>query len=61
MRMDALTPSEPVYLIGHDYGAQIYYPAMAPRLERFAAAALLAGAHPGLVQWNARPSFRSCG
>ena len=56
--IDTLSPGEPVFLVGHDYGAQISYPAMARRPDRFAAAALFAGAHPALVQRNARRSLR---
>lgn len=56
--VDALSPDSPVALIGHDYGAQLAYPAMARAPHRFTAAALLAGAHPAVVQRNARRSLR---
>lgn len=56
--IDELSPNDPVFLVGHDYGAQISYPAMAHRPDRFAAASLFSGAHPALVQRNARRSLR---
>ncbi len=56
--VDALAPGAPVRLVGHDYGAQLAYPAMARAPQRFAAAVLLAGAHPGVVARNARRSPR---
>jgi pimeloyl-ACP methyl ester carboxylesterase len=52
--VDALSPAEPVALIGHDYGAQLAYPALATAPHRFSSAVLLAGAHPALLQRNAR-------
>ncbi len=52
---DALSPDEPVHLVGHDYGAQLAYPAMTRAPHRFASAVLFAGAHPAFVQRNARP------
>lgn len=55
---DRIAPHEPVHLIGHDYGAQLCYPAMARAPHRFASAVLLAGAHPAFVQRNARRSPR---
>ena len=56
--VDAVSPDAPVALIGHDYGAQLAYPAMARAPHRFTAAVLLAGAHPAVVQRNARRSLR---
>lgn len=56
--VDALSPDGPVFLIGHDYGAQLSYPALARRPHRFRRAVLLAGAHPALVQRRARRSLR---
>lgn len=56
--VDALSPGTPVALVGHDYGAQIAYPALACAPRRFSAAVLLAGAHPAVVQRNARRSPR---
>ena len=56
--VDALSPEAPVLFVGHDYGAQLAYPALARAPQRFAAAVLLAGAHPGFVQRNARRSPR---
>ena len=56
--VDALSPGAPVALVGHDYGAQIAYPALARAPQRFSAAVLLAGAHPAVVQRNARRSPR---
>ena len=56
--IDALSPNAPVSLVGHDYGAQMAYPAMARSPHRFRRAVLLAGAHPGFVQANARRSLR---
>ncbi|WNV76793.1 alpha/beta fold hydrolase [Geodermatophilus sp. DSM 44513] len=55
---DTLSPGAPVHLVGHDYGAQLAYPAMARRPGRFASAVLFAGAHPAYVQRNARRSPR---
>lgn len=52
--VDALSPDEPVALVGHDYGAQLAYPALARAPHRFSAAVLLAGAHPAVLQRNAR-------
>lgn len=56
--VDALSPHAPVALIGHDYGAQLAYPALARAGHRFSAAVLLAGAHPAVLQRNARRSPR---
>lgn len=56
--VDELSPEAPVALVGHDYGAQLAYPAMARASHRFTAAVLLAGAHPAVVQRNARRSLR---
>lgn len=55
---EELSPGRPVGFVGHDYGAQIAYPAMAQAPERFGAAVLLSGAHPALVTHNARRSLR---
>ena len=52
--VDALSPGQPVALLGHDYGAQLAYPALARAPGRFCAAVLLAGAHPAVLQRNAR-------
>lgn len=56
--IEQLSPHEPVHFIGHDYGAQLAYPAMARAPHRFASAVLFAGAHPAYVQRNARRSLR---
>ncbi len=56
--IDALSPDAPVSLIGHDYGAQLSYPAMARVPHRWRRAVLLAGAHPAFVQRNAKRSLR---
>jgi pimeloyl-ACP methyl ester carboxylesterase len=56
--VDELSPDAPVCLVGHDYGAQLAYPAMAQAPQRFRRAVLLAGAHPALVRRNARRSPR---
>lgn len=56
--IDALSPHAPVYLLGHDYSAQLAYPAMARAPHRFRRAVLLSGAHPAFVQRNARRSLR---
>lgn len=56
--IDELSPDAPVSLVGHDYGAQLAYPALARAPQRFSAAVLLAGAHPAIVQRNARRSLR---
>lgn len=56
--VDELSPHEPVALVGHDYGAQLAYPALARAPHRFSAAVLLAGAHPAFAQRNARRSPR---
>jgi pimeloyl-ACP methyl ester carboxylesterase len=50
--VDELSPDAPVSLIGHDYGAQLSYPAMARSPQRFRRAILLAGAHPAFVRRN---------
>ena len=52
--LDELTPARPGYLVGHDYGAQLGYALLARHGSRFAAAALLAGAHPAAVARNTR-------
>ncbi|MFI7215887.1 alpha/beta fold hydrolase [Micromonospora maritima] len=52
--LDALSPDGPVHFVGHDYGAQVAYPAMARAPHRFASATLFAGAHPAYVRRNAR-------
>ena len=52
--VDAVSPHAPVGFVGHDYGAQVAYPTMARAPHRFAAAILLAGAHPAFVARNAR-------
>lgn len=52
--VDALSPDNPVAFVGHDYGAQLAYAALAQAPHRFTAAVLMAGAHPALVQRNAR-------
>jgi pimeloyl-ACP methyl ester carboxylesterase len=56
--IDELSPDAPVGFVGHDFGAQLGYPAMASAPHRFAAAVLLAGAHPAFVTRNARRSLR---
>lgn len=56
--IDAVSPDRPVGFVGHDYGAQLAYPAMARAAQRFNAAILLAGAHPAAVTRNARRSLR---
>ena len=56
--IDHVSPTDPVAIVGHDFGAQLAYPAMTAHPLRFRAAILLAGAHPGLVTRNARRSPR---
>lgn len=56
--VEELSPDRPIAFVGHDYGAQIGYPAMAEAPDKFGAAVLLSGAHPGLVTRNARRSLR---
>ena len=56
--IDHVSPTDPVAIVGHDFGAQLAYPAMTAHPLRFRAAVLLAGAHPGLVIRNARFSPR---
>lgn len=56
--IDTLSPDAPVYLVGHDYGAQLAYPSMARAPHRFRRVVLLSGAHPVMVQRNARRSLR---
>lgn len=56
--VDAVSPREPVHLVGHDYGAQLAYPALARAGHRFASAVLLSGAHPAYVRRNARRAPR---
>jgi len=56
--IDELSPDAPVSLVGHDYGAQLGYSAMARFPQRFRRAVLLAGAHPAFVRRNARRSVR---
>lgn len=51
--IDAVSADAPVSFVGHDYGAQIGYAAVARDAARFRAAAFLAGAHPELVMKNA--------
>ena len=52
--VEAISPDEPVALIGHDYGAQLAYTALADRPDRFSAAVLFSGAHPAFVARGAR-------
>ncbi len=52
--LDALGWTDPVYLVGHDYGAQIGFAAMARHPHRFRAAVTLSGAHPASIAKNAR-------
>ncbi len=56
--VDELSPNAPVGFVGHDFGAQLGYPAMATAPHRFAAAVLLSGAHPAFTVRNARRSLR---
>lgn len=56
--IDQLSPDQPVAFVGHDYGAQLGYPLLATTPHRFRAAVLLAGAHPAVLQRNARRSLR---
>lgn len=49
---DALSPHAAIHFVGHDYGAQIGYVAMTRAPERFAAAVMLAGAHPASINRN---------
>ena len=56
--VDAVSPDAPVHLVGHDYGAQLSYSLLAQAPERFRTATLLAGAHPAVLQRNARRSLR---
>lgn len=53
-QVDALSPSRPIALVGHDYGSQIAYVAMTRAPDRFAAAVTLAGAHPAIINRNMR-------
>lgn len=45
---------EPVHFIGHDYGAQIGYAALAQHPSLFRSAVLLSGAHPAAISRNSR-------
>lgn len=56
--IEALSPSASVSLVAHDYGAQLAYRALALAPGRFQAAVLLSGAHPAVVQRNARRSAK---
>lgn len=56
--IEALSPDAPVHLVGHDYGAQLAYPAMSRHPRRFRRAVLMSGAHPAFVQRNARRALR---
>lgn len=56
--IDSLSPDRAIGFVGHDYGAQLAYPAMARAPHRFAATVLFAGAHPALITHNARRSLR---
>ncbi|MFK5647945.1 alpha/beta fold hydrolase [Ornithinimicrobium sp. LYQ121] len=56
--IDLVSPDEAVAMVGHDFGAQLAYPAMAAHAPRFASAVLMAGAHPAHVIRNARLSPR---
>ncbi len=55
---DELSPGAPCGFVGHDFGAQLGYPALATSPHRFAAAVMVAGAHPAFVVRNARRSPR---
>jgi pimeloyl-ACP methyl ester carboxylesterase len=50
----ALSPDAPVVLIGHDYGAQLGYALLARWPHRYRRAVLISGAHPAVLQRNAR-------
>ena len=50
--VDELSPSEPVRIIGHDWGSIVAQCALAQRPERFRAAATLAVPHPLAFQAN---------
>lgn len=52
--VDEVSPLNPVSLVGHDYGSQISYAAMARNPARFEAAVMLAGAHPAAINRNMR-------
>jgi len=52
--VDALAPSVPACFVSHDDGAQIGYAALARAAERFAAAFILASAHPAAIIKNMR-------
>lgn len=51
---DHVSPRQPVCLVGHDYGAQIGYVALAQAAARFKAVVALAGAHPAIINRNIR-------
>ncbi|HEU4533216.1 MAG TPA: alpha/beta hydrolase [Polyangiaceae bacterium] len=53
---DALSPSRPLHLVGHDWGAMAVYAALARVPARFARAATLAVPHPHAFFANARRS-----
>ncbi|MFY1594800.1 alpha/beta fold hydrolase [Micromonospora sp. WMMD737] len=56
--IDKLSPDRPVHFVGHDFGAQLAYPALARAPRRIASAVLFAGAHPAYARRNARRSPR---
>lgn len=56
--VEAVSPEAPVHLVGHDYGAQLSYSLIAQSPQHFRTATLLAGAHPAILQRNARRSLR---
>ncbi|MDO4632082.1 MAG: alpha/beta fold hydrolase [Corynebacterium sp.] len=47
--IDVLSPTTPVYLVAHDYGAQIAYEAITAHPNRFQAVANLAVEHPAII------------
>ena len=52
--IEELSPDQPVCLVGHDYGAQYGYAALARHKRRFSAAVMLAGVHSSAINANIR-------
>jgi len=54
----ALSPTAPVYVVGHDIGGQTLYRAMSKQPSLFLAGVILAAPHPQAIIRNSRRSFR---
>jgi len=54
----ALSPTAPIYVVGHDIGGQALYRALVKHPSRFLAAVILAAPHPQTIMENSRSSLR---